>query len=257
MGKFIISNNIISSPTVTSRTEDSDYPDDNVNILTELHRKFMAADATMNDWLLKFNFAGAQVATGILLDDVNFNKVKIQGHASDSWGGPSYAGSDLTISQDALTGRYRIYAALTGFNYQYLRVFIPSGTALTSGSVLSVGRIAILSASTALSINPAEYERGVQEFYGENRTPAGLTRSVLSDYLQYWGELTFGARLESEETELLTLSRMSQASPLVLFENRSVTNKAWVCYKSGNYSARFIDSDKIVGQSIRFEEIIN
>ena len=72
---------------------------------------------------MKFDFGGAKSLQGIMLNDVNFDKVVIQGNASDAWGGPSYASGTLTVSQDKVTGRYKIYIPLTGFNYRYLRIF--------------------------------------------------------------------------------------------------------------------------------------
>jgi len=63
------------SAVITSRTEDSDHPDDNIFEWWHLKQDFRAADATKNDWLIKIDFGAATALDYLFLNDVNFDEV--------------------------------------------------------------------------------------------------------------------------------------------------------------------------------------
>ncbi len=262
MGNIIITNAIetVANSGITARSEATGYPKINCMIHTNLGRRFQADDNNTNDYLLKFNFGAAQSLAAIALFDCNFNKVQIQGHGSDAWGSPDYAGSSLTVSQNAWTGRYNIFIPLTAFNYQYLRVFIPTGTAevVTSLSKWQVSSVVPLSTATALTTNMSYgYERTVEQFEKVNRLAGGGFDSFrYSDILQWRGRLIFSHRGVSEETELLTMNRYAINAPIVFYENGSSTALCYLCHRAGYYSGSWLYANLVKGNTIALEEYV-
>lgn len=251
----------VANANITARSANASYPKINVMDNWHLSRCFRAADVTANDYLLKFNFGAAQSLSAILLRNVNFDTVKIQGHASDSWGSPSYAGSNLTVSQDPITGRYNIYIPITSFNYQYLRIFIPAGTSEvgTSISEWKIGNVLFMSSITTLSknISYGYNDTGEQASKTISLPHGGAGESVeLGDLTAWQGEVSFGYRAESDESELWTVNAMHAGKPIMFYLNDSDTSEAWLCKRDGNYKSTLIANGHVQGNSFRLTEII-
>lgn len=255
MGNIILSNSFVevTNANITARSQSTGYAKINVMDRWNMRRRFRADDVTTNDYLLKFNFGAAQVVAGIFLNDVNFNKVKIQGHASDSWGSPSYAGTDLTVSQNAVTGRYQIYIPLTAFNYQYLRIFIPTGTTAVGGYTTKweMGTVCFLSAVTELAHNISYgYTESGKHFY----KTAVNERVQTGEEIRWEGKLVFGNRPSTNAAELWTLNRMNMALPFVYYENLTSTANAYLCVRDDEFELTQFTFGGVTGKTIGIKE---
>lgn len=133
--------------TVTSSGEAAGYPATNIEDLDP--GLVWKADAYAGDVWLKCDLGSAKALTALFVNRANFPELHIQGHASDSWGSPSFDLECDLVQDDA--GNRKGWFDLTAFNYQWVRILIPSGQALDSGTVPEVGNV-ILGASAALPI---------------------------------------------------------------------------------------------------------
>ena len=260
MGNIILSNDFVSLSTITSRTEATGYADDNVGEHWHLKRRFRANDVTANDWLLKFNFGAAKTVVGVFLNDVNFDKVKIQGHATDAWGTPSYDGSEITISRDAIVDRYKVYIPITGFNLQWMRIFIPSGASAVGDYTTKweVGTIIVLDSITALAKNMAYgYERTAKKAFTDIKLPhGGFERVNLGDAPRWEGKLIFGMRDDDDESELWTINNYNIGDPLLFYENDTSTSRVYLCLRDDAYRGTSKSHDVVMGNVIRLKELI-
>lgn len=263
MGNIVFSNSFVNvaDANITARTTDASVGA-KVNVMDRWHlkRRFRANDVTANDYLLKFNFGAAQTLVAVVLLDVNFNTVKIQGHATDVWTSPSYAGTNLTVSQNAITGRYNIYIPLTAFNYQYLRVFIPTGTTAvgTYTTKWEVGTVCFLSAQTTLAHNMSYgFKQSGQHFYRENQAPHGGTERILVGSSIAWnGVLPFGNRASSYGEELNTVNKMDMAQPIIYYHNDSDTSEVYLCVRDDVIELSRGAYSIVSGNSIRLRELV-
>jgi len=249
----IFSNDFITF-TPTARNANSSYPATNISERWHLIRTFKSADATANDWLLKLDMASAQTVAAIVLNHVNFTSVIIQGHASDSWGSPSFT-TTVSISQDPAVDRYKAFIPLTAFNYRYLRIFIPTGQTPTDDSVWYVGNVEVLDSYETLVHNATTFPR-TSDVQKSETTIHGNTTDVITHGGRYFeGSLSFNIRKASDETELWTLNNLDPATPLVLYENLSDTSKVYTVIKTGAYKGTLKAGLLVSGNSISFKEI--
>ena len=252
---IIYSNDFITSLTITPRSENSSYPAENIEEQWHLPRLFKAEDATANDYLMVIDMASAKTVAAVFLNHVNFTSVTIQGHASDSWGSPSFT-TTVTISEDDVVDRYKAFIPLTSFNYRYMRIFIPSGQTPTSDSVWFVGGLEVLDSYTELTRNPGRLTR-TSELPIETNEIHGRTTDVMElGTLRGWsGSLKFSARKMSNEAELWTLNNLSPATPIVLYENLSDTSRVYLARKASCYQGAIRPGLIVDGNSIDFEEV--
>jgi hypothetical protein len=255
MGNIILSNSFVdvADANITARSQASGYAKANVMDRWNLKRRFRADDVTATDYLLKFNFGAAQTLLGIFLNDVNFNSVKIQGHASDAWGAPSYSGTDLTASPNAITGRYQIFIPLTAFNYQYLRVYIPAGTTAVGDytSKWEVGTVCFLSTYTTLSHNMAYgYGQTGKHFFNTSINE----RISTGEEIRWEGNLVFGNRSTDDESELWTANKIDMSLPFIYYENAGNTANAYLCVRDDSIETTRFAYTGIVGNTIKIKE---
>lgn len=263
MGNVIISGDfedVYGTSAITSRSEDSNHPDDNICNFRSLPKDFRAQDQTVNDWLLKINFGSAKDLAALLLNDVNFDKVTIQGNATDSWGTPSFT-QNFTISEDDWVERYKAYCALTSFNYQWLRVFIPSDASLVGDlSVWAVSSLAALLTAKTITLSP-------QISYGynctsdikvkdSNKKSGGKERIGEGSDLIWKGEIPIGRRTPTDKAQLLTLNKLNRAEPHVLYENEGNTQYAWLCWRDNPVRITREANRIIQTDPIQFTEIV-
>ena len=264
MAKLIISGDFctIATPDITSRTEaGGSYVDWHTIDYWHLKRRFRADDKNTNDWLLKFHWATATAVVGLVLNDVNFDKVAIQGNNADAaWGTPTYDGADLDISRDEVVDRHKIYIPLTGFTHNYLRIFIPTGTSATGDyqTKWEVGSVVPIHSITELSRNMSfGYQRSTEKPYEDlPLSHGGFERVSLGDELPWVGDVRFGRRTVTEELELWAINNYDIASPLVLYENRDNTSKVYLCLRDDSYQSVLVTNTSVVGNTIRFKELI-
>ncbi|MBU2249093.1 MAG: hypothetical protein KKD77_20265 [Gammaproteobacteria bacterium] len=239
--------------SITARSQAAGYVKANVMDRNDMKRRFRADDVTANDYLLKFNFGAAQALVGVFLNDVTFNKVKIQGHASDAWGAPTYPGTDLTVSQNAITGRYQIYIPLTAFSYQYLRIFIPSGTTAVGDYTTKweIGTVCFLSSVTTLSKDMAYgYGQTGRHFYNT----AINERISTGEEIRWEGNIVFGNRSTDYESELWTVNRMDMSLPFVYYENNGNTANAYLCVRDDSIETTRLAPNVLAGNTIKIKE---
>lgn len=123
-----------------------------VNLLNfEKRVRFWKTTVTTDSYVvIDLGSAMAIKAAGVI--DVNYTSCVIEGNASDSWGAPSFASGTITIAKEKLTGLYRLhFAALTGFNYRYLRLFVPSQSTTDGEAEFRTGVLAVSVDSAAFT----------------------------------------------------------------------------------------------------------
>lgn len=263
MGNIIVSDDIIAvtDAMLSVKSELTGYNDENMLVLTSLERAFRANNATANDWLWKVNFGAAQVVAAVVLSDVNFDKVIIEGHASDVWTAPSFTSGSVTISKNAMTNRYSVYVPLTAFNYQFLRAYIPADASAVGRYTTKwhIGSMCCLSAATAFSTNmAAPYTRRAPIPYSDIQLDNGCTRRVkLGNLKRLEVDISFGsARTTTGEGELWTMDATDIGLPVVFYENLSDTSMVMIGMRDGNYEGTQIFNGITVGNVIRFKELV-
>jgi len=254
MGNIILSNSFVdvADASITARSAATGYAKINVMDRWNMKRRFRADDKTANDYLLKFDFGAAQTLVGIFLNDVNFDKVKIQGHASDDWGSPTYAGTDLTVSRNPVTGRGQIYIPVT-FNLRWLRIFIPSGTTAVGSYTTKweIGAVCFLSAVTTLSHNMSYgYGQTGEHFYKESVNE----RVKTAEAIRWRGKIVFGNRATTDKTELQTANQMDMALPFVYYENRGNTSEACLCVRDNSIEIDEFTYGAVTGNTVTIKE---
>ncbi len=257
MPATIVSNDFIDLGTITSRSEDASYPDDNVGDYWHLKRRFRADDANNNDWLLKFDFGLLPERTAaVVLNDVNFDEVKIQGHPTDAWGAPDYDGTIMDISLDEVVNRYKVYIPIIDFQLRWMRIFIPAG-AIAVGSYTTkweVGSVTVL--NTITEITKSTYSRTSTKAFEEIALPSGGFERVNLGEMRWEGVVGFEMRKEEDENVLWELNNMTSADPLIFYENNEDTSKAYLCLREDAYEGDLIYHGVARGNMVKFKELV-
>ena len=257
MGDPIVSADFIDLGTITSRSENANYPDDNVENYWHLKRRFRASDVTKNDWLLKFNFGAAKSVVGVVLYDVNFDEVQIQGHGTDVWTAPSYDGDVIEISQNIFTGRYQVFIPISGFNLQWMRIYIPGTASAVSDYVANweVGAVVVLDSYE--TIEKYGYVRTAKQAYEDKPlSHGGFERISLGDELRWEGTIEIPRRAEDDETQYWTFNRFDVSVPMIFYENRSSTQNVYLCIRDDAYEGTLEYNGVVIGNSIRMKELV-
>src|SRR4030042_2463084 len=154
MGNFIFGYDLLSltGAMITVSSEDSNYPKANMLDLAHLRRHYRSLVIT--ETTIVIDFSSAKAIKAVLLNDVNFTNVYIQGNDTDVWTSPSFS-QQFTISEDKRVQRYKLYTALTGFNYQYMRIKITAQTPTDGLSVFRIGTLVVTETILELSRNPS------------------------------------------------------------------------------------------------------
>lgn len=251
----------VADAAISARSSTAGY--DKIDIMDYWHLKarHRAADLTKSDVspLFKIDMGAAKTVSSVLLLDVNYDVTRIFGHASSlasDWSTASYDSADVSVSQNPWTGRYNAYIPLTSFNYRWLAVGTPAA-ASTVGSYQTyweTGLVCILDSVTELSMDYAMMRQSTEQLF-ENVGRSG--RVSLNDVPGWVGEVSFGERRRSLETELRTLGRADLATPIMFYLNDSDTSEAYVCLLDQGYSSEWFGYDAVRGgQSMKFREIV-
>jgi len=266
MGNLIYSDDFIyvDDPEITARSTAAGYLKADLFDYWHLKARHRAGDVTKSDInpLFIFDLGSAQTVAAVYLNDINYNKVSILGHASDlgtDWAQEtvSFDSGDITVSQNPWTGRYQAYIPLTAFNYRYLAVCtVAAATAVGSYTTYwETGAIVIMDSAVTLTNNVGFPVRQSTEemFVDIGRS----SRIALNDITGWVGEVTFGGMLRTSETEAKTLGRVSKSQPVLVYLNASNTSEAYVCLMDSGYSSEWFTADLAQSSSsIRFREII-
>ena len=256
MANVIITNSFVTltNSMLTARSENASYP--KVDCLKQLRLMdvFRAADVTATDYLLKLNYGAAQSVAGVALLNCNFDHVQIEGHASDTWGAPTYAGSSLAVSQNPYTGRYNIFIPLTAFNYQYMKIYIPAGTVEigTSQSEWQIGTLVVMSGATPLTTN---ISYGFSQGADEVTEDVGGDKASIDDTMEWEGTISFGNRSTDYKSAILALGRMAKSKPVLIYINEGDTSEVYLCYREDAVSLSRIAMTVNTSGSITYREI--
>lgn len=258
----------VASDRIIARSTTTGYDAINTMVLDELSRRHRASDLTKSDILPLYviDFGAAQALNGIFLNHVNFNKVRLFGHASDlaaDWSTATYKSGDVTISQNIYTGRYNLYHNLGGsFSYRFLAVGTPAACTVVGDytTYWECSMIALLETVTTLSNNMSYgYQRTAEQVIRETQLPFGGKSRISPESIlvrQWRGVLNFGHRTETNEAELWTINRYPMNKPLFFYENRSSTQDGYICFRDTPYRGTLISSSVSQGNTIELVEVI-
>ena len=257
MADSIITNDFIDLGTITSRTEVAAYPDDNIEEYWHLKRRFRANDLTKTDWLLKFDFGAAKTVEGVFLNDVNFDEVQIQGRADDAWGASTYDSGVIDVELDERVNRYKVFIPITGFNLQWMRIYIPA-TATAVGSYQTkweVGSVVVLDTVPTVSKN-AMLRTSTKPFQDISLPSGGFERVSLGDNIRWEGEITIEQRAEVDEAEYWAINLLDSAEPLIFYENADDTSKVYLCLRDTDYAGTRLYNGLVRGNTIKLKELV-
>ena len=266
MANIIVSKDFITTATgaITVQSTATGYDKLNVFNHSILKRRWRMDSAGTSDVnpVMYFDMSAAKTVVAVVLDDVNFNKVHILGHASDlttDWTAASFTTGAVTISADAQTGRYKAYIPLTAFDYRWLAIVVPAAASAVGSYTTKweIGRVGILDSVYTFTKNMGRnYQRGaIQEF--SEMTQQNGHRARVKDGDIYWqGTLDFPYRTLTQEVDLTTLNNYDIDDPLVFYENGGDTSKVYFCLRDTNYFGTMDSTAGVKGMSIKLTELI-
>jgi hypothetical protein len=286
MGNIIISNDFVSGITagdVHAISTATGYDVFDIFDNTKLKRRWRmdSADKSDHDAVIIIDMESAQTVTGVVLDDVNFNKVIIKGNdydlsgwfcdsdessgfydgESDGWDTASFSSGEIDINVDAQVNRRKVFIPLTGFNYRYMAIIIPtSATAVGSYTAKwEIGRLGVLDSYYTFVHNVDwGYQRGASRMFREVPLGAGGYDRVSLGDIRWEGTLPFtGMRRQStSEVDLTTLNNLDIGNVIVFYENDGDTSKVYFCFRDTNYIGTYKTVDGVAGNSIRLKETV-
>jgi len=259
-----MSDDFVDLGIITSKSQDVNYPDDNVEDYWHLKRRFRAQNINVNDWLLEFELEEyGEPIVGIFLNDVNFDKVQIQGTDTDDpgdpgWGNPEYPGSVIDVSQDERVDRYKVYIPLVGFDYNILRIFIPATASVVPddyAGAWEIGSVVLL--GSTFSVPKNAYTRKSSKVYQDLVLPhGGFERVALGDELSWEGSFSIDLRAESDESDYWPINLLESDQPLIFYENAEDTSKAYLCLRDTDFEANLLYRGAFRGNTIKLKELI-
>jgi len=164
------------------------------------------------------------------------------------------------ISQDDETGRYNIFADLSGipFNNQYLRLYIPqSATAVGDYTdKWQIGSLCCLSSATALTQNMSYgyTERAEEPRKSIELSNLGSRETITGNLVRWSADVYFGNRTPANRTEMLALNRM--AAPIVFYENLDNTANVRICRLDSTLEIVWSGYNRIEGSGLRYVEYV-
>jgi len=257
----------VSSANITAASTATGFAAANVMNHGSLKRRWRMDSASMSSItpVMYFDMGAAKTVSAIVLDDVNFDKCSILGHASSlstDWSGATFATTGITISKDTQVNRYKSYIPLASFNYRFLAICIPE-TATAVGDYTSkweIGRVGILDSGNEMTTNMSEgYERGAERAYEDLELKSGHVERTERGPIRWVGTLMFGKRSLTSESDLTTLNNTNISDTIIFYENNCITtdtSKVYFCLRDDNYKGTYTIHDIITGSSIRLRERI-
>lgn len=263
MGNLIYSQDFITvaNAKITSRSDTAGYAKIDIMDYWHLKARHRAGDLTKSDVnpLFIFDFDAAKSVIAVYLSDVNYDKVRIRAHASDlttNWTTSTYDSGDITLSQNAWTGRYQGYVPCP-FNLRYMAICTPAAAGAVGSytTYWETGCVAILDSVTTLSKNIAY---PLQQETQHSFVDVGRTGRVsLSSVVGWVGGINFGIRLKTDETEAKAFGRLDKSTPVLIYLNQSDTSEAYLCVVDQGYSSEWIALNAVQsGSTIRVRELI-
>lgn len=255
MGNFIFGYDFTDYTITSFSDENADYPSSNLKLYGYLRRQ--CRSTTTAELTIVLDFTTATAVDAVVLDDVNFDEAYIAGHATNDWGAPSFAEVKLDISQDARVERYKIYKALTAFNYRYMRVRVPNQTATDGLSLFRIGRLVVLDTTLTLGQNPGDYEYQIDAPVKYQDFTAGGQEAVsLGSYAAWEGSFSWNAMDDTHESDMQTISNIARSELIAFYENRSDDEAVYIARRQKAFGLKFLASDVVLAGTITLKEVI-
>lgn len=213
----------------TPSSQDTGYPWTNAKIYSALKIHYRALVQT--EVTIVCNFGADQSLVGLMLEDVNFTSVTIQGNATNVWTSPSPSFSqDFTISKNPEVQRYNIWCALTAFNYAFLRIKIPTQTPIDL-SVFRIGRRTFIGTAIEQSPTFGFSEGGAYPEPTINEFKSGRKEKISNGSYKIWsGDFTFDVTT-AESADLWTLDSVEPDDYIAFYKNFGDTSACYLCQK--------------------------
>lgn len=266
MGKIIVSKDIISvaNAEITAQSTASSFAKVNVMDFWHLKRRWRMDSLTKSSInpVIYFDLGSAKTIDSIILNDVNFDKVVILGHASNlstDWTAASFSSGEISISKDAQIDRYKVYIPLTSFNYRWLAICVPSAASAVGSYTTKweIGTVLPLDSIHTFTHNMSpEYRRGAQRAYGDIELKSGHVERVEFGEIRWTATLSFGNRTVTEEVDLTTMNNMNISEPFIFYENNSDISKVYLCLRNSDYSGTMVANNAVTGTSIQLLEMV-
>ncbi len=256
MGNFIFGYNFVEPSTEIPSSIDTNYLWANTKDYGHLKRHYRSLVAT--EVTIVCNFGSAKTILGLFLNDVNFTSVTIQGNATDVWTSPSFT-QDFTISKDDRVQRYKIYCALTAFNYQYLRIKIPAQTPVDGLSIFRVGTRAFILSIIEFLQNPTwpyTYEASYPDPLRNDFLSGGFELISQGDIKKWKGSFAFDVNEKANESQIWLLESLQPTDYIIFFENDGDTSKGYLCIKISFMEIDWETYNTIVTNDYELEEVI-
>lgn len=266
MGNIIISSDLISVADggITAQSTASGFAKDDVMDFWHLKRRWRlnTANKSSTNPIIYFDLGAATTVTSIFLNDVNFSKVLILGHASSlttNWAAATFSSGEVAVSVDAQVGRYKVYVPLTSFNYRWLAICVPSAASAVGSYTTKweIGTVCILNSISTFTENMTYgYVRGAKQARIDLESASGHRERTKIGAVRWEGVLSFGHRTTTEEADLTTMNNLDIDDPLVFYENNSDTSKAYLCLRDDDYMGTQVANSVVTGSTIRLTELI-
>jgi hypothetical protein len=209
---------------------------------------------------LNFGVVGQTIAA-IAIFGYNANAITIQGHATDSWASPAYNQTFTGLAVNPKTTRMHLYKALTGFAYQYMRIFFPTSASAAIGSYTTkceICTLCLLSSVTEL-VYDMDYGYGqeAEQFYKDIDLSAGHMNRISHGTHKRWvGSVTFGERPTANEDELWTFGAIDVSQPFIVYENQGDEKDVYLCVRDGNVSVTRATYGTVTSNTMKLREMI-
>ncbi len=256
---MIIGYNLISNTTglsLTPSSNDSNYPIANTLNYRNLLRHWRSTTSASNVSIVG-TWSSQRALTAIMLNDINFSSVTIQGNNTDVWTSPAFSQA-FTTSVDTRVNRRKIYCALAGFNYTFFRILIPAQTPDDFG-VFRISSIIPIIAQLTLTQNPNwGYAWTINTPDARILTfPSGVSeRNSMGNLARLGISMSFDPFIKEYENELYIISRIDRAELFTFFENFGDTSKCYLLYRNTDMEVSWKNLGVLGISRMDFEEAI-
>lgn len=215
---------------------DSTDTGSSVNFLSTLLDPWLGWRATGlgSSHTLVVDFGATTALAALVLDNLTTALVTIEGHASNSWGSPSFSDAAIAVSQDRTDDRYKLYRTLSSFNYRFMRLRTTSTATVDSSRGFGFGTFAALS---AVSDFPAlEFPVWDRVDPANEHPKAGGNASHVS-LGKPFAQITIGQQYlrEAEKAGFEALGQRGRHLPFVWYENLGDSSRVYICRRSGPF----------------------
>jgi len=253
IGYNLLSN--ISGLLLTPSSSDSNYPIANTLNYRNLLRHWRSA--TANEVNIVGTWGSQRMLTAIMLNDVNFSSVTIQGNNTDVWTSPAFS-QTFTVSIDTRVNRRKIYCVLTNFTYTFFRILIPAQTPDELG-VFRVSSIVPVITQLTLTQNPDwGYIWGINTPDARVLTfPSGTSeRNSRGNIQRLSVSMNFDPFEKTYESEIYTISKIDKSEPFTFFENLNDTSKCYIVYRNTDIEVSWKHNNTISISRIDLQEAV-